>query len=683
MKSTQTAGKKLELSKKNQIQLAAMTVIFVIAAFLVYKTTIVTRMVMPRVETAVKAQEGKYLKLESGDFLEQTFRYHSDELLCAGTKISLEESVLKDLVANQERRDLGVIHISILDGENQGEALMQGDYDVYLLEDGQNLLASFLGRQTGWEGKNLILTLRAEDLNPDIGLKVGISEKEIKGASLCVNAEPVSENINIITAGHQFLYWKQWFVFGAVMVYLLLAGTYFLLAVFRKKPEQVFLFTGTMLAVLYLLLLPPLSVPDEEVHFKEAYYHLNRIMGKQQTEGTVLMDKEDFHGMQKFETTPSLCEYDRLKEAVFKKGREAGVTEVDRFDTQAPMVTYLPGMAGIFLGKAFGLNGVMVIVLGRICSILFYLFTMYWMIRLMPMGKGAAFIMAILPMTIQQCCSYSYDSVVIEIALLYLAVLFGLIYTSKPLTNRQVVLYAVFMVMLSICKGGTYMPLCLLTMLIPISRFKDKKQKWAFVGIMAFIAIAAFLSSTLSYVLYVAAPTEEQAANSYLAGEAYGAAGLLKEPLTFMYLSVRTLFLSGDGFLETMLGMQLGWLNIFVSRLVIYGLLLLMVLSLLRCEARENMEITLGQKIFYALVALMPLGMVLVSMFMSWTPKNSTEIAGIQGRYLLPALPVLLMLFPNKNIILKKDNTRAYMFLAVCLQCAAIYGILLSLERVL
>ncbi len=120
MKSTQTAGKKLELSKKNQIQLAAMTVIFVIAAFLVYKTTIVTRMVMPRVETAVKAQEGKYLKLESGDFLEQTFRYHSDELLCAGTKISLEESVLKDLVANQERRDLGVIHISILDGENQG-----------------------------------------------------------------------------------------------------------------------------------------------------------------------------------------------------------------------------------------------------------------------------------------------------------------------------------------------------------------------------------------------------------------------------------------------------------------------------------------------------------------------------------------------------------------------------------
>ncbi|MDE6982363.1 MAG: hypothetical protein K2P60_13330, partial [Lachnospiraceae bacterium] len=70
MKSTKVPGKKLELFKKNWIQLVTMTVIFVIAVFLVYKTTIVTRMVMPRVETAIKAEEGKYLRLESGDFLE-------------------------------------------------------------------------------------------------------------------------------------------------------------------------------------------------------------------------------------------------------------------------------------------------------------------------------------------------------------------------------------------------------------------------------------------------------------------------------------------------------------------------------------------------------------------------------------------------------------------------------------
>ena len=294
--------------------------------------------------------------------------------------------------------------------------------------------------------------------------------------------------------------------------------------------------------------------------------------------------------------------------------------------------------------------------------------------------------MAVLPMTIQQCCSYSYDSIVIEAAFLYLAVLFGLLYQKQPIQRWQIVLYVIFMIMLSVSKGGTYMSLCLLTMMIPISRFKDKKQKWIFVGCMAAVAVIAFLSSTLSYVLYVASPTAEQAADSYLAGEAYGAAGLLQNPWTFICLTTRTLFLSGDGFLETMLGMQLGWLNVFVSRIVIYGLLLMMILSVLPVEdGREHSEITVttGQKIFYLVAAALSVGMVFASMFMSWTPRDSTAIAGIQGRYFLPLLPALLLLFRSKNVVLKKDISVKLMYLAVSMQCIAIYGILMSLERVL
>ncbi len=681
METIKTAVKKLELTRKNWIQLVAMTVVFVIAAFLVYNTTITVRMLMPRMTTRIKGQEDCYYEVKSGDHLEQEFFYNSDELVCVGTEISVNDDVRKDLVINQEIEDLGIIHLHVLD--EAGNVIMQADYDVYLMEDGQNLLASFPGRQTGWGEKTLTLVMDAENIRDDVELKIGYTNKAVDGAKLTVNGEAVQGNINVQTAKYQMMYWRRWFFIGCILMYMLLSGTYFLLFVLHVKPEWAFLFTGGVLAVFYLFLLPPLSVPDEEVHYKEAYYHLNRIMGKEQTENKVLMDLEDFNGMNQFETTPSLSAYDRVKEAIKEKGREKGGVEVERFDTQAPVVTYLPGMAGIFLGKALGLNGVAVIYLGRICSILFYLFMMYWFIRLMPVGKGAAFIAAILPMTIQQCCSYSYDSVVIEIAFLYLAVLLGLIYKEKPIQKWQIVLYILFMVILSVSKGGTYMPLCLLTMLIPVSRFKDKKQKWIFVGIMAAIAIGAFLTSTLSYVLYVAAPTAEQAADSYLEGKAYGAAGLLREPLTFIFLAVRTLLQSGDGFLETMLGMQLGWLNIFVSRIIIYGLLLLMILSVLKCEEENSMEVSLGQKISYAIVAMMSVAMVFVSMFMSWTPENSTEIPGIQGRYFLPLLPIMLMLFRSRNILAKTDKSRTYMFCAVCLQCGAIYGILLSLERVL
>lgn len=672
------------LDRKNQIELGIMTVLFVIAAVFVYKTTILTRMILPRVETQVKAEEGRFYLLSDGAHIEQSFLYPSAKLLSAGTKISLDEDALGNLVSNEKDLDLGALHLDIRD--EAGTSVMHADYDVYALADEQDLVASFPAAQDGWKDRQLTMVLDVEGLRDEVGLAIGYTTKEIPEASLTINGQVNHNTLNIQTAEYQFTYWKQWAVFGAVLIYLLLLGTYLGFAVLRFQPERVFLFAGAILAFLYLLLLPPLAVPDEEVHFKEAYYYSNRIMGKEQAEGVLCMDKEDFRALQVFETTPSLPEYDTLKNSLWKTGRTEGRKEMKRPDTQAPAVTYLPGIIGILLGRILGCNGFWVIYLGRICSILFYLFTMYWFIRLMPFGKPAAFIMAILPMTIQQCCSYSYDSVVIEAAFLYIAVLFGLLYKQEPIKKWQIVLYAAFMVLLSICKGGSYMPLCLLTMLIPASRFSDRKKKWIFVGCMAAIAVAAFLSSTLSYVLYVASPTAEQAAGSYLEGKAYGAAGILSEPMTFLCMSVRTLFASGDGFLETMLGMQLGWLNVFVSRIVIYGLLLLMILSVLRIEdgnGRLQAEVDGVQKASFAGVCILSVAMVFASMFMSWTPKGSIAIAGIQGRYFLPLLPVFLLLFYSKNIVLKKDMGRKFMYIAVSLQCIAIYGILMSLERIL
>lgn len=686
MNKNKGMGKKLQMTRKNWVELAVMTVIFVIAAILVYKTSIAIRVTLPRITTLVEADEGNVHEIQSGDTFEQSFLYPKKQLLSTGTQIMLNDSVVKDLAGNG-KTDLGSLSLQVID-TTDGNVLMSENYQVFMLKDGQNLIASFPSAQGGFQGRELKLVLKAEKISPKVELKIGLKEHGIKGTELLYNGEKQDMTLNIQTSDHQFLYWKQWAVFGAVIVYLLLVGTYFALVVLRLRPEQVFLFSGSMLAVLYLLLIPPIAVPDEEAHFKEAYYYSNQIMGIRNTnENTVTMDLEDFHAMQVFETTPSLSEYDIIKERILETGREEGTKDIKRLDTQAPAVTYTPGILGIITGRILGLNGLMVIYLGRICSILFYLFMMYWFIRWMPFGKAAAFIIAILPMTLQQCGSYSYDSVVIEVAFVYLALLLGLLYDKdKPIQKWQIVIYGLCIIMLSICKGGSYLPLCLLTLLIPIERFSNKKKKWIFVGGMAAISIAAFLFSTLSYVLYVAAPTAEQAAGSYLQGEAYGMAGILQTPWTFINLCVRTLFLSGDGFLETMMGMQLGWLNINVTRIVIYGLLLLMILSLIQTEKQKmqmELHVTRIQKISYTVVSALSVGMVFASMFMSWTPKLSTTIAGIQGRYFLPLLPIFLLLFQSKEITIKKDITNKLMFLGVCLQCVAIYCILLSLERIL
>ena len=152
------------LSRKNQIEIGIMTLVFVIAAFFVYKTTILTRMILPRTETLVKAEEGKFQLLSDGDHIEQTFFYPSDELLSVGIRISLDEDVQEALLKEDKKRDLGTLHLKILDASDN--LLMSADYAVFVLADDQNVVASFPGTQTGWENQKLTIVLDAERIHP-------------------------------------------------------------------------------------------------------------------------------------------------------------------------------------------------------------------------------------------------------------------------------------------------------------------------------------------------------------------------------------------------------------------------------------------------------------------------------------------------------------------------------------
>ena len=124
-----------KLSRKNRIEIAALTVIFIVAAVLVYKTTILTRMMLPRTATQVSAEEEYAYMLSDGDHLEQTFVYPLDELLSAGIRISMDEDAWKRLLKEDKKRDLGTLRLKILDAEKN--MVMSADYAVCVLADDQ------------------------------------------------------------------------------------------------------------------------------------------------------------------------------------------------------------------------------------------------------------------------------------------------------------------------------------------------------------------------------------------------------------------------------------------------------------------------------------------------------------------------------------------------------------------
>ena len=74
-----------------------------------------------------------------------------------------------------------------------------------------------------------------------------------------------------------------------------------------------------------------------------------------------------------------------------------------------------------------------------------------------------------------------------------------------------------------------------------------------------------------------------------------------------------------------------------------------------------------GQKWWIVCVCAVCAGLILAGMLLTWTPRDHISIEGVQGRYFLPFLPVLLLALKNRTVVLTKDKNRSILYLMCCL----------------
>ena len=117
----------------------------------------------------------------------------------------------------------------------------------------------------------------------------------------------------------------------------------------------------------------------------------------------------------------------------------------------------------------------------------------------------------------------------------------------------------------------------------------------------------------------------------------------------------------------TMIGALLGNLDPVLNVpyfLVVFDTVGLAVLAL-RVPG-ERIEITGWRRVWIFTVCAVCVAAALLSMLIAWTPRTSTVIEGVQGRYFLPFLPVLLMACKNDRIVLTKNGNRSILFMMCC-----------------
>lgn len=482
------------------------------------------------------------------------------------------------------------------------------------------------------------------------------------------------------------------FLSGIYLVLLLLLAGILLVSrtVIRKSgryPEKAFFLTGLLLGLIFMLIMPGLSAPDEGCHYITAYSLSSEIMGKAASDpkgsGRVPVRAKDYPLEDLKEagvsgTTPEGTERQALgapvKEESYRiirdwdrlyAGRNGTVLSFEPPVRTAKLV-YLPQALGFTLARALNLNALWLLFFGKFLNLLAYLALTAFAIRLTPFGKELFFATGLLPMVLHLTASLSYDTMILGVVFLLTAVILRLAYQAERVVVKDMILLCILIAFIGPCKM-VYSPIILLFLLIPQKKFGyGWKKLLCFLAFAAALAVSMFAVNASVISSYASAAPET--ATVQIGKQGYSVIELLHRPVFIVQLLYRTFLTQAGIFCLGMAGSWLGNMDPVMGAPVFVSVTMLVLLPVLSLKKPGEIQKMSGiDRVWSGLIVLAVVLLTAGAMLVAWTTRESNTIEGIQGRYLLPVLPLLLMLLKNDRIVLTADRTREILFSMVCL----------------
>ena len=326
------------------------------------------------------------------------------------------------------------------------------------------------------------------------------------------------------------------------------------------------------------------------------------------------------------------------------------------FGADAPQLRLFSAL-GILCGRLLNLSGVLTFYLGRLFNLLPCVALIVAAVRLLPVGRNIAMTIALLPMTLHLLGSYSYDSTIIALAFLLISLLLRAMLGEGRISRRLEVACVVAAVLLAPCKI-VYTVLALLAFAVPASRFSSRREAWLWRAGMLALPMLAVLVMRMGKLLVMAgvSGTENKAARRSSTESLYTLGDILAHPLAPPAMLVRTLDRHADFYLSSMVGGSLAWFqqNIEAHWVQVMGLAGVLCVSGL--SATDDARV-LTRRQRAACGAVFALGVLAVffSMILIWTVAGADIIQGVQGRYFLPLLPLLLLALRGRTLVVRDD----------------------------
>lgn len=488
-----------------------------------------------------------------------------------------------------------------------------------------------------------------------------------------INQERSKQSIAYSVIDGNCFHLRNFYWLIVLLILILIAMTY-LMYIYNVKLYKASFVIIVLIGIIYALIVPQFSVPDEYTHYLTSYSQSSILLGKKAFDehGNVLLYEDSSNTLIRA-SHPTVNEYVKEYDGLIGKDK----FKINRpYISRAPLTLgsfgYFPQVLGVSLGRILGFNGIQIGILGRISGLLLFGILISYSLKIIPkFFEKVLFTISILPMTLQQVCSYNYDSVLFTASFFLLAYLLYLVYEKEKINKLDIALVTLSSIIIATIKF-VYLPILGLGLLIPREKFTLKHGKILVILMLVVLSLGSYLVVMKCNSLFW--NVHESNTSSLIDYNTYTVSQVIQHPLREIVIIIATFQRFTADYISQMISGPLGWLEMNVPALQLSGFLMMLFYSLFSIEKKSKMDRNV--KICSGLFSMLMILIVILALQISWTPDNSLIVVGVQGRYFLPILPMILLAMKDL-LTVKAKNTNIILFYGnIILHISEIFTIL-------
>jgi uncharacterized membrane protein len=335
-------------------------------------------------------------------------------------------------------------------------------------------------------------------------------------------------------------------------------------------------------------------------------------------------------------------------------------------------VAYAVYVPVFWLGQLFSLPFFSIILLCKLVGLLMMGAAFFFAIRHAPVGKWLFFATGLLPVVVGQAVSVGADMPQIAISVVFVALVLRLLYLSTPPKAADYGVITVLGAALVLIKL-VYAPLVLLVLALPVIRKAWRSRKHILLVLMSVVGAIVPGIIWLNLVSYIDINSNPQA--NFDLQKAF----IIHEPVLYLKTLYYTFFTNEQPLALAHIFGNFIWASAPLAAVYAYIASAALICSLF---VRDSREVVQGLSIrdrriwrgFLVIVSFIIATLIATALYVYSTTLQQSSIVGIQARYFIPILPVILLIFYGNMV----KNQRIMKMSIIVMSCVVLLGSVLT-----